>query len=145
MANTIEAEPPPLTITEDECKLIDSIVEHMTVRSRRSVSVEKYSRINTNYPKEAAKLDEIISDGVDKLRPVLKVDFFEKMFERTKQLAWTPQYEHDAAFCLIILRMGDSWRYVRSITKKVRGQDIVPPYSMEYAREELKKRGLWKK
>lgn len=136
---------PRLEVSVDEKALIDSIIDDMIRSIRRSViSVDKPTEINS-LAREAAVVDKIIETGVDKLRQTLKIDFYEKMFDR---LCERCDREKDDATCsmgLLWIRAADSFRLVLSITKKYRGQPHAPPFSDVEAKEQLKQRGLWKK
>lgn len=136
---------PRLTLTDEERNLVDSVIDDMVRAVRRSVlTIERPVTINS-HPRECAILDKIIENGVDRLRPVLKVDFYEKMFDR---LSARCDAEKDDAVCsmgMLWLRALDSFRFVVSITKKYRGKPHQPPHSEAEAKDQLKQRGLWKK
>ncbi len=90
---------------------------------------------------DAKKIDEVIAGGMDRLRPVIKQDFFEKIYDIVVDEA---NRTNDKDVVLLWIRMLDSLKYVLSITKRFRGNPFVSSISSKLARIELTKRGLWK-
>lgn len=144
MNNTNEFIPTPkLELSEDERSLVLVVAEDMFKSVRRSAMlVNKPVDINL-YERECAILDKIIEGAVDRVRTALKSDFYEKLME----VVWELAKEDDERFTrsMIALRMRDSWRYVSSVTKKYRGKPLTGIFELDIARDELKRRGLWKR
>lgn len=146
MKETSSYQPTPrLPLTESERVLIDSVIDDMVRGVRRSViSIGRPTLINS-HPRESAILDKLIEGGIDKLRPVLKNDFYEKMFDRLSQRCDTEPDDATCSMGLLWLRALDSLKLVLSMTKKYRGKPHPAPYPESEAKDLLKQRGLWKR
>ncbi len=133
-----------LDITSEEEVLLRTTATWMykyMIRLSLDPAGRLYSDSLVDRQDDAKKIDEVIAGGMDRLRPVIKQDFFEKIYDIVVDEA---NRTNDKDVVLLWIRMLDSLKYVLSITKRFRGNPFVSSISSKLARIELTKRGLWK-
>lgn len=137
---------PPLEIklTAVEVEKIDETIKGMMDRAGEVIPerLRNPAKIN-NDPVLSVKLDKIIEDGVDGLRPTVN-DFTEKLYGRMH--IWCDQGMDNDKGCLgmLTMRLMDSIKLVISRTGRYRGAIRGPLVEKEEAKRLLIERGLWK-
>ena len=147
MAMAIDEKPAPqLPMTKEEEALVDSVIDDINrVSKRLNIDTHTVRKLSAFSDDELTRIDKLIADSVDKLRPVLKIDFVEKLHDRLHWKIWQPDSDYSEVVSYIALRMSNTMSYIIAITKKYRGIARPAGVTEPEARAELKHRGLWKK
>lgn len=93
-------------------------------------------------PADVAKIDGIIAGIMDKLRPSIPKDFYEKALRYATE---SVQASGDPEHAVVWYRMLCTFKYVVSISKRFNGSDHPGYVDHAIAKAELHKRGLWKR
>lgn len=138
---------PPLPISDEEMVAIDGAIAKIAkIARRRGVSTDSVRTLNEDADL-CRNIDELIVEALTSLRPKVKTDSAEKLFERLMDVCDSWEDEDGArSLGLVFVRFMDTMEYLSSYRGKFRGvKRSHSKYSRDEAHSGLSARGLTNK
>jgi hypothetical protein len=138
---------PPLPVSDEELVAIDAAIAKIAkIARRRGVSSDSVRNLGED--KDLCRsIDELIVEALTSLRPKVKSDSAEKLFERLMEVcdSWEDKGQAES-LGLVFVRFMDTMEYLASYRGKFRGvKRRHSKYSRDEAHKGLAARGLTKK